>query len=520
MPTTRALFSFLAPQLMIAGFAGCAVEGGDVAEDGSDRSNSATASVTGDLAYVPRIHSTTAVDIEHARGGLQCLTALMQNTYASTRQANICGVDLESDYSDEYVALYSGVDHGDPANPVKTRRVVLAFTGTHKASDWIRNIESQIAVYLFHTNPMTGRYTTGSISGGWTDRWYNQATQSRYHLKVPVGTVASRMKEHVRLAKGAGEQIVFYVTGHSLGAAVGDVAGYDIASWLSEDTIKQEVVVATFDMPRYGYEGIRGQYQDRLANACSEPSASIPVAKPFSTYDQIYWNTSVAEPNERQVYTGRWPFRQIRTLAYCPQFNAPAITWNPLKAVDNHDYKHWTTDVNNLSSEHLLCMFRRPGLAAVASSTPQADSRAWSLVTYAGQTRRVLDIQNGALTMRNASGANARFHLVDAGDHSHVLIQQSGGSQCLDLINGVNSRAGDRMSLSNCDSSKVTQSWTVLSEDFVPWGRTSLSSTEPESFYLVNQLTGLELCPFDPGGTGSAALVTSCPNSSRWTFQP
>jgi Lipase (class 3) len=396
MKTARALVPLATLQLLLAALGGCGVDSGDVDPDGvkdaPDDTGDAPApapapadditSLTpkGDLVHVPRVRGQAQADIDHARQGLQCLRAFMQNTYvaATARAQKICGLALEVDYADESVALYSASDPTDTLHPDKTRRVVLSFTGTHEPLDWIRNIQSQVLVTPFHANPMTGKYQYGMISAGWTDRWISQATKVRHHLTTPIGTIASRVKEHARLAKTTGEQLVVYVVGHSLGAAVSDVAGFDISEWLRVDeaTLKQEVVVASFNMPRYGYSAARDAYKDKLLNDCTGPSAgracitrwaltrdldpvqSIPVALPLSTYDQILWQTSVTEAQRRQIEVGAFPFARTQTLSYCPQFHAPKVTGNASDAVKNHGYLQWEADVNtSLSTSHLLCMF-------------------------------------------------------------------------------------------------------------------------------------------------------------------
>jgi hypothetical protein len=547
MKITRALLPLAASQLMFATLGGCGVDDGDGDPDDSDDDPAhyaASLTPNGDLVHVPRVHGQTQADIDHARQGLQCLRAFMQNTYgaATARAKKICGLPLEVDYSDEYVALYAASDPRDNLHPAKTRRVVLSFTGTHKKSDWIRNIQSQFLVYPFHTNPMTGKYQYGAISAGWTDRWLSQATKVR---KAPAGTIVSRMKEHAQAAENAGEQLVVYVVGHSLGAAVSDVAGYDISEWLRLDKakLKQEVVVASFNMPRYGYSDSRDPYKSRMLSDCTGPTAgracltrwamtrdfdpvqSIPVALPLSSYDQILWQTSTAEPQRRQIRTGGFPFSKTHTLSYCPQFYAPRVTGNPVEAVKNHDYLQWEADVSTkLSASHLLCMFRAPGLRALPPSSPVVDARRYTVASYGnsnGATKRVLDLAGGAtangtlFSAYNPSGGdNQKVRIVDAGDQQHVMFKLSTG-KCIDIADGAGARAGARLVEWDCIPGKISQRWSIYQN----------TSVAPEGFWIISAILGTALCMDVLGGnTGNAAPVgvSACypvANSRRWTFQ-
>lgn len=384
-----ARIAFLATQALLITTHGCATtelddEDGDTDTDtdvdGVTQSASTRPRGPGHIAdfeAVPRIASKSQADIDRARQGLRCLSGFMNNSYTAVSNQFYwsCGLFREDDYSNEYVQLYSGVEPTlIPSFPsITTRRLVIAFRGTYQGTDWFRNLQSQSAVAPFHTNPLGDGAAAAPWAGaGWVGRWTSQATLQRFHSGTPVGTLASRIKEHARIAKANNQRLVAYVVGHSLGGATADVAAWDIAAWLARQPgLAQEVVVAPFNMPRYGAAIGRAAYNAALANTCTgptvgrmcitrmamsrtfDPVASIPVnVTGLFPIDQIYWQTSTTDPRRREVPGTRLP--------YCPQFNAPAITWNPLHAVSNHDSAHWAVDINNLSSSHLACMFRQP----------------------------------------------------------------------------------------------------------------------------------------------------------------
>ncbi|WP_225977918.1 lipase family protein [Paracidovorax avenae] len=62
----------------------------------------------------------------------------------------------------------------------------------------------------------------------------------------------------------AGRLLSVSVTGHSLGAAVGILAGVDIANFLRHKEIDGQVSTYAFTPPRIAPEGIEGRFQEAL----------------------------------------------------------------------------------------------------------------------------------------------------------------------------------------------------------------------------------------------------------------
>jgi hypothetical protein len=377
MARFTAHFSKLGAAFLCALATGCAFgDDMETSPESIDQEELPVYGVASDLSYVPRIRPRTtsaqrATELAGARRGLHCLEHFMLASYATTPDTNICGLTLEPNYSNEYVRLYSGVGPHSDTDSTPTRRLVVAFAGTHNGTDWFNNGASQLMLSESHNNPFLNTLALdgGRVGVGWKTRWVNQATLQHKALNVPVGTLVSRMKEHANLSKNNNQQLVTYVVGHSLGAATADVASYDIADWQSKQTnLAQEVVVAAFDMPRFGQAGAQTAYQNALKNTCNGPTVGKKCIRRWAltrTYDpvqslpvgmnQIVWQTSKTEPARRTMGVGS---NATTALDYCPQFNAPQVTSNPLKAVDNHDQNRWGYDINNnLSDEHLACMF-------------------------------------------------------------------------------------------------------------------------------------------------------------------
>jgi hypothetical protein len=131
--------------------------------------------VSSDLGPVP--HLPAGRPLHEARDGLQCINRYMLASYAKSPEATICGLKLEKDFSNEYVLLYSGLDPDDAKHPYATRRLVVAFAGSHRASDWIRNLQSQFMTSVQHKNPLDGSTAIGGgrVGRGWVQRWLSQA---------------------------------------------------------------------------------------------------------------------------------------------------------------------------------------------------------------------------------------------------------------------------------------------------------------------------------------------------------
>lgn len=139
--------------------------------------------------------------------------------------------------------------------------VVLGCSGTRldAADDVLCDLKSQIAQP--HVNMLDERLPRlGNVGAGWQEWWQSEAQLPRTDGAV-MKDVLTRYADR---AKGSGKALSISLTGHSLGAAVATVAGFDIAHFLRADGVSGNVSVYAFNPPRLGQAGIETLYMDTL----------------------------------------------------------------------------------------------------------------------------------------------------------------------------------------------------------------------------------------------------------------
>ncbi len=187
---------------------------------------------------------------------LECMRACASEAYTAdlAAVADIGGLHLDAPMSTPRLKLWEGATD-------EAIVVVLGCSGTRldAADDVLCDLKSQIA--RPHVNLLDERLPTlGNVGAGWQEWWQSEAQLPRTDGAV-MKDVLTRYADR---ARGSGKALSISLTGHSLGAAVATVAGFDIAHFLRADGVSGNVSVYAFNPPRLGQAGIETVYMETL----------------------------------------------------------------------------------------------------------------------------------------------------------------------------------------------------------------------------------------------------------------
>ncbi|HET7863241.1 MAG TPA: lipase family protein, partial [Burkholderiaceae bacterium] len=154
--------------------------------------------------------------------------------------------------------------------------VVLGFSGTRMkaAEDLLCNAKSQVA--RPHVN-VFGRHLPrlGDLGSGWQEWWWSEALRPR---QGGVG-LKDLLAHYAGAARACGKALSVSLVGHSLGAAVATLAGYDMTHFLRAEGAIGKLSIYAFNPPRLGPRDIEARYMRGLA--CNGPEdAPAGVQRP------------------------------------------------------------------------------------------------------------------------------------------------------------------------------------------------------------------------------------------------
>ncbi len=260
---------------------------------------------------------------------LECMRTGAGEAYTAdlAAVADIGGLHLDAPMSTPRLKLWEGAT--DDAIVV-----VLGCSGTclDAADDVLCDLKSQIA--RPHVNMLDERLPTlGNVGAGWQEWWQSEAQLPRTDGAV-MKDVLTRYADR---AKGSGKALSISLTGHSLGAAVAMVAGFDIAHFLRADGVSGNVSVYAFNPPRLGQAGIETLYMysalrfalRQFARAL-DPIQSTPLFMHHPHWDH---DSTAAAAAERAGNASGDRFAQFVTST-----DQPASRIN---LADNHELTLW-----------------------------------------------------------------------------------------------------------------------------------------------------------------------------------
>ncbi|MGP3505883.1 XopAP family type III secretion system effector [Paracidovorax citrulli] len=281
---------------------------------------------------------------------LECMRALSGHAYTEDpgRIPSVGGLGFEPAWSTPALRCWKGATQ-------EAEVLVLAFSGTRMddRKDLLCDLSSQWS--RPHRNPFGEHLPTlGAVGMGWQDRWHEEARTSRADGR----TLRSLLTTSAAEARNTGRMLSISVTGHSLGAAVGILAGVDIANFLRHREIDGQVSTYAFNPPRIAPDGIEGRFQEALElRLGSNPGMRFALRQFVREQDPI-------QSMPLHMHHPAWPHPQgsrvQRTdlahgmIATCT--DRPASRWNP--AV-NHDLSPWQEAIGGgMSRSELRSLFR------------------------------------------------------------------------------------------------------------------------------------------------------------------
>lgn len=193
---------------------------------------------------------------------LECMRACAGEAYTAdlANVPNIGKLQFDAQMSSPRLKLWHGTS-GDALT------VVLGFSGTRmeEAEDLLCDVKSQITQP--HANSFDQQLPTlGDIGSGWQEWWKSEAELPR----EAGDCMKDELTRYTQMAKESGKALSVSLAGHSLGAAVATLAGFDITHFLRATGANGKVSVYAFNPPRMGAMGIESQYKSTL----EDPSVS------------------------------------------------------------------------------------------------------------------------------------------------------------------------------------------------------------------------------------------------------
>ena len=184
---------------------------------------------------------------------LECMRAIAGEAYTEDFRgvAPIGQLKLCADRCTPALKIWEGRPGGS------TSMVVLGFAGTRMTdgADLLCDLRGQIPE--LHGNPLHDSLPPlGQVGAGWKERWYDEATKLRGGQQL-----ARILADYSDAANRDGKTLSLSVVGHSLGAVVAALAGFDIAMFLRHRGTQGCVSVYSFNPPRLGPKGTAQAYR-------------------------------------------------------------------------------------------------------------------------------------------------------------------------------------------------------------------------------------------------------------------
>ncbi len=280
---------------------------------------------------------------------LECMRALSGHAYTedSSRIPAVGGLVFESTWSTPALRCWQGATQDAEV-------LVLAFSGTRMddRKDLLCDFSSQWT--RPHRNPFGDHLPAlGAVGMGWQDRWHEEARASRAGGR----TLRSLLATSAADARDAGRMLSVSVTGHSLGAAVGILAGVDIANFLRHKEIDGQVSTYAFNPPRIAPDGIEGRFQEALElRLGSNPGMRFALRQFVREQDPIQsMPLGMRHPAWSHLQGSRVHRTDLAHAMIATCADRPASRWNPAA---NHDLSPWKQAIGQgMSASELRALF-------------------------------------------------------------------------------------------------------------------------------------------------------------------
>jgi hypothetical protein len=322
-----------------------------------------------------------AMDTASQRQVLQCARKFAWAAYKGTATevaneiGNDCSGGLNLQINGDVLKLWT-------RQTIRTELVIISNRGTtfDQLGDAYRDAQN-IGVAVDHFNALNTAIEPrlGSVGRGWSERWTAQAAA----VRAQIDQARTRARANARTLE-------VQVMGHSLGAAVATVAGYDIAHYLRNVNrnaveslnVPYDVIVYSFNPPKIFGRGAfnngdpgRPRYVAALLGSVERASGdnlSLTLRQFTRDWDAVQsvppvevhpvWSRTAGSTIIDAWTTNGATFRA--NLGYCPQLNVRHRV-RPDPTFANH-LADWAQDIAEASDSQIACMFRRrtPGEVA------------------------------------------------------------------------------------------------------------------------------------------------------------
>lgn len=281
---------------------------------------------------------------------LECMRAFSGHAYTENpgRIPSVAGLGFAPDWSTPALRCWKGATQ-------EAEVLVLAFSGTrmHDRRDLFCDVSSQWTRQ--HRNPFGDHFPSlGPVGMGWQDRWDTEARASR----VEGRTLRALLTASAAEARTTGRMLSVSVTGHSLGAAVGIVAGVDIANLLRHKDVDGQVSIYSFNPPRIAPSGIEMRFKEALELRLGGHAGLRFALRQFVREQDAIQSMPL------RMHHPEWPQPQGSRM-HCTDLDHATITtctepacsrWNPAA---NHDLEPWREAiVHGMSQSDLRTLFR------------------------------------------------------------------------------------------------------------------------------------------------------------------
>ncbi len=281
---------------------------------------------------------------------LECMRVFCGHTY--TEDAGcippVAGLDFAPEWSTPALRCWKSATQ-------EAQVLVLAFTGTRMddrrdllcdaSSQWTRP----------HRNPFGEHFPSlGPVGTGWQDRWDTEARASRAERR----TLRTLLTTSAAEARTAGRVLSVSVTGHSLGAAVGILAGLDIANFLRHKDVDGQVSMYAFNPPRIAAPGIEMRFQEALElRLGGHPGMRFALRQFVREQDPIQsMPLRMSHPGWPQPQGDRMQCTDLAHATITTYTDQPFSRWNPAA---NHDLEPWKEAIGHgMSPSDLRALFR------------------------------------------------------------------------------------------------------------------------------------------------------------------
>ncbi|MCP1121625.1 lipase family protein [Robbsia andropogonis] len=282
---------------------------------------------------------------------LECMRMCAGEAYAVTTDsvAMVEGLTLCTNRSTAAMKVWEATTHPD------TLVVVFGFAGTRMTDMEDIRCDLNAQITQKHRNPLGDDLPSlGAIGSGWLQRWHAAARA----IGPGERPIVELLEHYAHMARKDAKTLRISIAGHSLGAAVGTLAGFDIATFLRTQGVKGSVSAYAFNPPRLGPEGIGATYRNAWSKA-GDGTMDLTLRQLTRSLDPIQSLPMFMEHPHWSGDVGGMIASHSAEGLMLYTYNDSAV--DRLSVGANHDIGPWQKVIaSDMRVEALLTLFGRP----------------------------------------------------------------------------------------------------------------------------------------------------------------